>query len=116
MNLAPTAGSRISSSMHLVQIFLPLRDNEGKRFSPDSFKQVREQLVEQFKGLTAHSRAPADGLWKAPDERTSQDEIVIYEVMVADLDRGWWERFRKSLETAFRQETVLIRASEVVIL
>lgn len=102
--------------MHLVQIFLPLTDNQGKRFSPEFYHGVRDQLMDRFKGLTTHSRAPADGLWKTPDERTARDNMVIYEVMVPELDRDWWEGFRKNLEVTFRQDSVLIRASQIVLL
>lgn len=102
--------------MHLVQIFLPLTDNEGNSFPREIFAQVREELVERFGGLTAYSRAPADGVWKADDERTSRDKIIIYEVMAPALDRGWWSEFRQRLEGTFRQDTVLIRANAIDLL
>jgi hypothetical protein len=35
---------------------------------------------------------------------------VMVEVVVADLDRGWWSAYRVRLEQAFRQESILLRA------
>jgi hypothetical protein len=37
--------------------------------------QVRE-LTERFGGLTVHTRAPAEGLWKDESERTARDDVV----------------------------------------
>lgn len=99
--------------MHLVELFLPLNDNEGKPLPHSIFDQVRSELMQEFEGLTAYSRAPADGMWKAPDEGTAHDHIVIYEVMVPHLDRSWWAQFREKLEGLFRQHTLLIRASQI---
>lgn len=98
--------------MHLIEILLPLRDNDGKPFGRDLFAQVREELVEAFGGLTAFMRSPAEGLWEEGGER-SRDEIAVVEVMTETLDRGWWERYRESLERRFRQDEVVIRATTV---
>lgn len=103
--------------MHLVQIFLPLNDNSGIRISREAFAQIRDELMDRFGGLTAYSRAPADGLWKPSENETEErDDIVIYEVMVHALDRAWWNRFRQKLEVIFRQQSILVRASEITLL
>jgi hypothetical protein len=31
-------------------------------------------------------------------------------VVVADLDRAWWEAYRRELEARFRQSELLVRA------
>ena len=49
--------------MHIVQILLPLADNQGRRFSESLLREVREELVSRFGGLTAYGRAPAMGVW-----------------------------------------------------
>jgi hypothetical protein len=41
------------------------------------------------------------------------DDIVIYEVMTDTVDRQWWERYRRSLEEAFAQDEIIIRASAI---
>jgi len=98
--------------MHLIEILLPLADNEGRRFPPAHFARVREALVERFGGLTAFSRSPAEGVRDSDGER-SRDDIVVFEVMSDYLDRDWWRRFRETLERDFRQEEIIVRAREV---
>lgn len=95
--------------MHLVQILAPLFDNEGNHFPPEPYRQLRTELSERFGGLTAFTRAPAEGLWTDGGE-TSHDEIVIFEVMTETLDRAFWRSYRVELEKRFRQEVIVIRA------
>ncbi|MDQ3624029.1 MAG: hypothetical protein M3463_16340 [Verrucomicrobiota bacterium] len=102
--------------MYLIQILLPLYDNEQHALPREHYVDVTSELTERFGGLTAYTRTPAEGHWKDPRERTSRDEIVIYEVMTPELDGGWWLSYRNQLETRFRQEVVVIRAQEVRIL
>jgi hypothetical protein len=96
--------------MYLVQILLPVYDNEGHAFDAHEYVQLRLELAERFGGVTAHTRAPARGVWKDYAGGTTRDDIVIFEVMTEDLDRAWWTDFRKELERRFRQENVVIRA------
>jgi hypothetical protein len=98
--------------VHLVEILLPLRDNEGEPFGHELFVDVREELVERFGGLTAFTRSPAEGVWNAGGER-NRDEIVVLEVMAETLDRQWWRAYRETLEQRFRQDEVVIRTSAV---
>lgn len=98
--------------MHVIEIFLPLRDNEGQRFGLELFGWVRETLVERFGGLTAFTRSPAEGLWEEDGGDRSRDEIVIFEVMADRLDRSWWRGFRQELERRFRQDEIVVRARE----
>ena len=99
--------------MHVIEIFLPLADNEGRRFGRELYERVRKELIERFGGLTAFTRSPAEGLWTDEGE-TTRDDIVIFEVMADALDRGWWSQYRRQLEQRFAQEVILIRAGEVV--
>jgi hypothetical protein len=101
--------------MQLVQILLPLYDNTGQPFGEELYTEVRRDLSERFGGLTAFTSAPAQGLW-TNEGRTHSDEIVVFEVMTADVDVAWWRRYREALETMFRQDTIVIRAHTVTIL
>jgi hypothetical protein len=79
--------NRRMASQYLVEIFIPLFDRKGKRFPKRLHKAVREELVAQFGGITAHVRAPAEGRWKPSDRSpTERDLIFIYEVMTIRLD------------------------------
>jgi hypothetical protein len=96
--------------MVLIEILLPLYDNNREPFGQAMFNQVRDELAEKFGGVTAFRRSPAEGIWQVGDQKDS-DEIIIYEVMVETLDRDWWSNYRKTLEAQFRQEEMVIRAS-----
>ena len=101
--------------MQLIQILLPLYDNAGRPFKEELFGRVRRELTERFGGLTAFTRAPAQGVWKDEGE-TRHDEIVVFEVMAERLDSDWWRAYRQELEQAFRQDEIIIRAQAVTIL
>ena len=96
--------------MYLIQLLLPLNDNDGQRLPGALFQEVREELVARFGGLTAFSRAPVEGLYQDEAEGVEDDDLLVYEVMTEALDRAWWADYRRRLETAFRQREILIRA------
>src|ERR1700730_12151348 len=101
--------------MRLVQLLLPLYDNAGTPFTETHYSSVRRELTNIFGGLTAFTRAPAQGLSKNEDH-TTRDDIVVFEVMCPDLDLKWWKRYRAACEELFQQEIIVIRAHAVVIL
>ena len=101
--------------MHLIQILLPVRDNDGKPFGPHPFEEVSWQLSKKFGGITAHNRAPAEGRWETSG-KTQHDDMLVVEVMVTEIDRPWWTGFRKQLEATFRQNTVIVRAQSIEVL
>ena len=82
--------------MHLVQLLLPLVGE------PEVFDEVMHELTERHGGVTAYTRAPAAGRWKNPSASTERDDIVVIEVMVDELDKRWWARYRKKLEKRLR--------------
>ncbi len=99
--------------MHLVQILLPLYDNEKRPFARAEFERVRRELTERFGGVTAYLRSPAEGAWKDDAGDVSRDDLVIYEVMCDALERDWWARYCEDLARRFRQEELVVRASLV---
>jgi hypothetical protein len=101
------------AKMHLVQLLLPLHDNEGRPFSASYFTQVRRDLTDRFGGVTAFVRSPAVGLWKESADETNRDEVVMFEVLAPQLDPNWWSLYRKQLQNKFRQDEVLIWASTI---
>ena len=103
--------------MHLVQILLPTHDNEGVAFPRAHFDDLQCELTERYGGLTAHVRAPAEGHWQYHSEnRTFRDDIVVYEVMVAALDREWWRAYREDVRARFRQVELIVRAQPIELL
>jgi len=99
--------------MYLIQILLPLYDNDGKPFTQTEYEQVRDELAERFGGITAYVRSPAQGLWKESSTQTVHDDIVNYEVMTETFDREWWLDYREELAVRFRQEVLIMRVSEM---
>ena len=99
--------------MYLVQLLLPLYDNNKRAIPRAYFDQVRQELTDRFGGVTAFVRSPAVGLWK-DDEDITRDDVVMFEVMAEQLDEGWWKKYRQELENTFRQETVVVRALETI--
>jgi hypothetical protein len=96
--------------MHLVQLLLPLYDNDGRPFEKSMYDRVRDELTESFGGVTAYRRSPAEGLWKEEGGAVARDPLVIYEVMTEELDRLWWKEYGSLLAGRFRQEEMMIRA------
>jgi hypothetical protein len=101
---------------YLIQLLLPLYDNNGRPFPANDYVELRTDLAERFGGVTAYTRAPARGVWKDETGGTARDDIVIFEVMTDSLDREWWTAFRKHLEERFRQESVIVRALDSTLL
>ena len=101
--------------MYLVQLLLPTYDNAGRRFAQSKFAQVKALLTRMFGGITVYKRSPAEGLSRET-RRVVRDDIVIFEVMTAKLDRRWWKSYRKELEQQFRQDRIVVRASSIALL
>jgi hypothetical protein len=94
--------------MKLIEIFLPLADNAGRKLPKTVFAETRRQLIARFGGLTAYSRSPARGFWKEKGQ-TTRDEIVVFEVMAKNAQRKFWRGYKRELEKRFGQEEIVIR-------
>ncbi len=99
--------------MYLVQLLLPLYDNEGEAFEKVMFDRVRDELTKRFGGVTAFRLSPAEGLWKEDGGDVSRDRVVMYEVMTEEVERDYWEPYAKELARRFRQQEMMIRAINV---
>jgi hypothetical protein len=98
---------------HVVEIFLPLKTKDGAPQPRELYAQVRDELVGRFGGLTAFTRAPAEGLWEPQPGEREQDEMVIFEVLADRIDRDRWREYRLKLQQRFGQDEILIRAHPV---
>ena len=95
-------------SGYLIQLLLPLSDNEGHHYEQRLFRDINATLTEKFGGVTAYSRAPAKGTW-INDDHEEWDDMIVIEVMAVSLDRDWWLTFRQRLEIAMRQAEIVVR-------
>lgn len=105
--------SRERDRMYLVEVLLPVYDNDGEPFQRAMFDEVRRELADRFGGVTAFVRAPAEGLWKQGGGSVVRDDIVLFEVMTGQLDHEWWAEYRMMLRTRFEQDELVVRASVV---
>jgi hypothetical protein len=101
------------SQMYLIQLLLPLHDNDKVPFPAEYFDIVRKTLTERFGGVTAFLRSPAVGLWKEDEDDVTHDEVVMFEVISSELDSDWWEKYRIELQNKFRQDELLLWASNI---
>ena len=97
--------------MYLIQILLPLYDNQGRRLPKKLFADTSRSLAKSHGGVTAYTRSPAVGLWKSRGSQLKKDEIVVYEVVTPVLKPKLWKNRRQKWEVAFRQDSLLIRAT-----
>ena len=93
--------------MRQIEILLPAEENfSGKR------NALAHELTHRFGGLTAFTRAPAKGLFEQGGKQI-EDDIVVFEIMTADLEREWWSALRKRLQVDFQQDEIVIRATAI---
>jgi hypothetical protein len=97
--------------MHLLEIFLPIYEQRGRQLKRTIFVETRRELLERFDGLTSYSRAPAKGFWKDSGE-IERDDVIVLDFMVSRLDRSWWKRYRRRLESRFGQRQILVRVMQ----
>jgi hypothetical protein len=102
--------------MQLIEIFLPVYKADNTHFANELYEKTRAELVEQFGGLTAHSRAPLKGLWQTESGDTVRDDLIIYEVITEHLDKKWWQQYRRLLQQRFAQTSLMMRAQEITII
>ena len=96
--------------MHLVEVLLPLSDNDGAPYPKAAFDAVRAELTQRFGGVTAFTRSPAVGLWADDAGAVRRDDVIVLEVMTDALEREWWTEYRRELERRFAQQQLVIRA------
>jgi hypothetical protein len=102
--------------MELVQVFPPLRDNQGEPFPFRQFEQVKERLAKKFGGVTAFLNSPGQGVWRESPQNFIKDDVLTFEVMSESLDGDWWSAYKEELERGFRQSALVIRKMQIEIL
>ncbi len=101
--------------MICIQVFLPLLNGRDASRHARMIKNVKQELIEQFGGVTAFVNTPAEGAWRK-HRRTVNDRIVVIEVMTKRVNRAWWARYKRDLEKRLTQEEIVIRAIQVELL
>jgi hypothetical protein len=94
-------------------IFLPLRYNDGSPIELVKFRDLKEDLLSDFTGLTFFPQAN-HGFWKLGDV-TYRDEIVIFRVLASDSRhaRRILRQLKEELKKSSAQEEILIVERDV---
>lgn len=96
-----------------IEVFIPLHDQDGIPFPGYLYQHICKQIIKDFGGVTAYTRAPAIGIWEDREHQEVKDDIVIFEIMVSEIDYSYWRQFKKKLVVQFGQKELIIRQSEV---
>lgn len=102
--------------MKCIELFIPLFNKNGKAFAKKKYKWLRVLLTDKFGGLTIYARAPAEGFWQEKAERTVNDKMIIYEVLVPAIDKVFWQELKLNLLKKFAQDEILIRVTDISLL
>jgi hypothetical protein len=94
-------------------IFLPLRYNDGRHIEPQKLRQVQQQLLSQFEGLTYFPQAN-HGFWKQGDI-TYRDEIIVLRVVASNARpaRQFLKELKEQLKADLDQEEIFIVERDV---
>ena len=99
--------------MKLIQIFLPLYDNSGRRFAARMYSTERDALVERLvasRPICVRQRKVCGRTKERPHD------MVILEMMVRRVDRKWWNDHRHKLERRFKQKELVVRSQDMKLL
>jgi len=98
------------------EILLPLRHNDGRPVSDDKLNQTREELVNQFEGVSVQPQSIL-GIWVHEGARY-EDTSVRLTVDVDDTpeNRQFFLQFKATLLTRFEQIEIYIASYPVDIL
>jgi len=99
--------------MVLVEILLPLHDNAGTPFPTSLYRDVQEKLAKRFGGVTAYMRSPAKGFWNDGGGASREDDVVLFEVMAETLEAPYWQTLKGKLTEDFRQNDIVVRATQI---
>jgi hypothetical protein len=101
-----------SGSSTWCRFLLPKETSKGHPISRDWFDRFLKESTDKFGGATSFLRAPGQGLWRSSGG-TEKDSITVVEVMVENVDRGYWRSLRDRLEPELSQDEIVIRAQEI---
>jgi hypothetical protein len=102
--------------MQLIELFLPVYNNENQKFPKELFKQTYDELINEFGGLTAYTRASVQGFWQNEDDKVIVDELIIYEIIDDHFSSNYWYNYRVRLEKRFQQERLIVRTYPIKLL
>ncbi len=100
--------------MQEYEIYLPTTMNDGTPVDGTKIGRIKETLMKAFGGYT-HLRHRSEGAWRIGGV-TFRDEITIVRVLDDGSASFDMMAFKKSIEAALEQDTVLIISRQVAAL
>jgi hypothetical protein len=97
---------------YCVEVFVPMKSGDGQPLSRKDLEQLKSMLADRFGGVTAYTRAPAEGLWEQGGS-VDRDDIVVLEVMVDGLDTPAWAKIQQELQSSLKQDEIIVRARKM---
>jgi inorganic pyrophosphatase len=90
-----------------IELFIPVYTKNGKPFPKKHYTNLHQKLTEKFGGLTMYSRVPVTGFWKENSKTTLKEDIIVYEVLAAEIDDKFWTKLKAWVLKAFNQEEII---------
>ncbi len=100
--------------MREYEIYLPTTHNDGRLTDTAEIERLKETLEKAFGGYT-HLRQRSEGAWSMGGVRF-RDEVTIVRVLDDGSAHFDMSAFKKTVETALEQESVLIVEREVSVI
>lgn len=97
----------------MIRLFLPIYDKDGMKFPDHYYTTLHKKLSKKFGGLTVYTRSIAKGFWKAKAKVTIKENVLIHEVMAANVDKLFWQKIKSSMMKKFAQRDLLITSSKI---
>src|SRR5436190_10464937 len=92
--------------MQEYEIYLPTTHNDGSIVDPAEIERVKATLTKAFGGYT-HFNQRSEGAWRMGGV-TFRDEVTIVRVLDDGSAKFDWLGFKRGIETALKQEAILI--------
>ena len=97
--------------MKEYEIYLPTTHNDGTPVDAQVVERLKQSLAQAFGGYT-HQQSRSEGAWKLGGV-LYRDEVTIVRVLDQGSSGFDLRAFKHEVETALRQESVLIVEREV---
>ena len=98
--------------MREFEIYLPTTLNDGTSVDAKEIERIKEMLRKTFGGYT-HLNQRSEGAWRMGGV-LFRDEVTIVRVLDDGSAKFEWPAFKKEIETALKQEAVLIIGREAI--
>lgn len=101
--------------MKKYEIYLPLKYNDGKKIESEKLKEIRQQLMAVFDGITLSSMsAPYEGTWRSAGVEFKDNIIRIEIITTEDPDSlRYFKNFKRQLKRNLRQIDILITVQDI---